>query len=304
MKALLVLLGVAATPCCAESRSEPKMESSPWTLSASWRAAASNRTASPVPKVSISLDVAPENRWDHVTPAFVHVVPAIMDYLKSEVPGWALPLLSKIGASVRPYFGAEYGAEMEGLAKGLGLDPGYIVFLNLIMQVEGIGINCSNWNSTGPTHKDDPGCTAVDPSQVGRHTARPNDPLLKMAVRPPSQKWCYCKDAAAVDAIGQDGMLQFHRRSHTDGPGLCTSVVAQTVIQPPPTHTLTQQTALFPAARHVTPWCAGVSAGQSPPTSLSLASRLPTRGGTAGRHHLPRPQPRLEFATSNARACR
>ena len=37
--------------------------------------------------------------------------------------------------------------------------------LNLVMQIEEIGLNCSNWNETGPTTKDDPGCVAVDPSQ-------------------------------------------------------------------------------------------------------------------------------------------
>ena len=45
---------------------------------------------------------------------------------------------------------------MEGVAKALGLKPGYVVFLNLVMQVEEIGINCSNWNNTVPNPHTNP----------------------------------------------------------------------------------------------------------------------------------------------------
>ena len=61
---------------------------------------------------------------------------------------------------------------MLGLADGYGLPIGDIVAVNLIYQLESIGLNCSNWNVTGPTVKDDPGCMDVDPKQ----------------------DWCYCKD--------------------------------------------------------------------------------------------------------------
>ena len=89
----------------------------PWTASSTWKAATDQRNASSVPHFTLSLDEDPAHRWDAATPNMTQYVPAIMDYLKSEVPSWALPILEVIGASVRTYFGPEYGAEMEGVAK-------------------------------------------------------------------------------------------------------------------------------------------------------------------------------------------
>jgi len=167
---------------------------------------ARQRTASAAPHVLVSLDDAPRLRWAKVAPAFRQFVPGMMEYIRSEVPAWALPVLDVIGAAVRPYFGEEYGGEMEGLAEALGMRTGYLVFLNLIMQVEEIGINCSNWNTTGPTRKDDPGCVDVDPTQ----------------------SFCYCKKAVeAGGSFEADGSLWLKKRKPADGPGLCTSIVAQ-----------------------------------------------------------------------------
>jgi len=42
-------------------------------------------------------------------------------------------------------------AQMVGVARGLNLSIGDIVAVNLVYQLEHIGINCSNWNNTGPT---------------------------------------------------------------------------------------------------------------------------------------------------------
>ena len=112
----------------------------------------------------------------------------------------------------------------------LGVKPGEVVIENLMMQLESLGLNCSNWNDTGararaatplpppprraaarsagaaaaagPTTPGDPGCMAVDPKQT----------------------WCYCHDAAARGALAADGLLWPPPR---DGPGLCTSIVAQ-----------------------------------------------------------------------------
>jgi len=33
--------------------------------------------------------------------------------------------------------------------------------MNMVYQLESLGINCSNWNNTGPTRKDDPGHKTV-----------------------------------------------------------------------------------------------------------------------------------------------
>ena len=40
----------------------------------------------------------------------------------------------------------------ERLLEALGLDLGYVVAANLVYQLEHIGVNCSNWNATGPTN--------------------------------------------------------------------------------------------------------------------------------------------------------
>lgn len=45
----------------------------------------------------------------------------------------------------------DYAAEMRGLSKACGLQLGDVVAGNLVYQLEGIGVNCSNWNNTGPT---------------------------------------------------------------------------------------------------------------------------------------------------------
>ena len=98
----------------------------------------------------------------------------MVDYLDSFVPKFAMPLVKIIGSAITPYF-HEYGPEIEGLASAMGLDKGVLVALNLVYQLEGIGINCTNWNNTGPTRPNDPGCEATLPMYCAwRHIA----PLL------------------------------------------------------------------------------------------------------------------------------
>ena len=154
-------------------------------------------------------------------------------YLKDQVPAWLLPIMETIAGDIEPYFGKEvnaciphfnrlhnrthvhtlplcdlyqFGGEMVALAKTLKLKVGDVVAINMIMQLESIGLNCSNWNNTGPTVKDDPGCKDVDPTQ----------------------KWCYCKAAASVSSDPIVSIREFKQRTgRAPGPGMCTSVVAQ-----------------------------------------------------------------------------
>lgn len=114
--------------------------------------------------------------------------------------------METIAGDIEPYFGKEFGGEMVALAKTLKLKVGDVVAMNMIMQLESIGLNCSNWNNTGPTVKDDPGCKDVDPTQ----------------------KWCYCKAAASVSSDPIVSIREFKQRTgRAPGPGMCTSVVAQ-----------------------------------------------------------------------------
>eukprot|EP00041_Stephanoeca_diplocostata_P009539 m.147257 g.147257 ORF g.147257 m.147257 type:complete len:443 (-) comp17783_c0_seq1:180-1508(-) len=157
-----------------------------------------------VPKYTVDLDAPAETRWNHIAKDFVDVVPDAIKYLKAFIPPWAFPLVIKIAEDIEPYFSL-YADEMKGLAKAYGIDVGDIVVMNLIYQVESIGLNCSTWNNTGPTVPNDPGCMAVDPSQ----------------------KWCYCHNQSARVVSRDDVAKVLGWPIREKGPGLCTSVVAE-----------------------------------------------------------------------------
>ena len=182
----------------------------PWTQDAKLHAVADAKHARPAlhPKVyTLDLDAPAATRWDHIAKDFKEKMPAVVQYFDSVIPSWALPLIEGVAARLNSYF-REYGDEMAGVAQALNVSKGLVVMLNLVMQLEAIGVNCSNWNETGPTRKDDPGCMAVDPSQ----------------------KWCYCHAAHAAGDVRPDGIAEFslRPRSTREGePGLCTSIVAQ-----------------------------------------------------------------------------
>ena len=141
-----------------------------WTEDESLKSRALGRTPSDVPRFVFNLDLPPAQRWDAIAPKYKAQAPDILNYLLSYVPKWVVPIIEMIGNDIHPYFG-DYGDEMVGAAAALGLKPGDIVMLNLAYQLEYLGLNCSNWNNTGPTLPDDPGCVDVDPKQ----------------------DWCYCK---------------------------------------------------------------------------------------------------------------
>jgi len=160
------------------------------------------RPAVTIPTVQLNLDLPPEERWKAVVAPFKPDFGAVVDYLKSVVPAWTVPIIELIASDLGSYFG-DLGLEMAGAAEGLGVSKGLVVTMNLMMQLESLGVNCSNWNETGPTTPNDPGCVDVDPKQT----------------------WCYCHDAARRGTLPADGVL---RKPPREGPGLCTSVVAQT----------------------------------------------------------------------------
>lgn len=178
----------------------------PWTADPALRVEAAALRALPrrLPIYSVSLDDPPATRWDHVAPDFKQYAGSVRAYLLEVVPAWALPIVEHVAANIVDYFG-EAGEEMKGVSQAMGFRLGDVVVLNLIMQVEGLGLNCSNWNNTGPTRRDDPGCVAVDPTQ----------------------KWCYCRAAHRAGAISADGVATVVASRAEHGPGLCTSVVAQ-----------------------------------------------------------------------------
>jgi len=173
---------------------------SPWTDNQKLRDHATQKVPTTVPRKVINLDLPPMERWTALGAEYKSKAPAVIEYLENFVPKWAMPVVEAIAAGIRPYF-SDYGDEMIGVAKAMGLKIGDVVAMNLIYQLESLGLNCSTWNNTGPTVPNDPGCMAVDPDQ----------------------KWCYCKNNSAL--LDAHGILR--ARPVQAGPGLCTSVVAE-----------------------------------------------------------------------------
>mmetsp|Transcript_5716 Transcript_5716/g.11968 ORF Transcript_5716/g.11968 Transcript_5716/m.11968 type:complete len:408 (-) Transcript_5716:521-1744(-) len=159
------------------------------------------RPAKTLPVVRLNLDLPPEERWKSLVAPYKTQWAAVLEYLQSAVPRWAIPIAETIAGDLPKYFG-DLGLEMQGAAEALEVNKGLVVVMNLMMQLESLGLNCSNWNETGPTVPDDPGCMAVDPTQ----------------------EWCYCHKAKHAGELPSDGVLRPPPRT---GPGLCTSVVAQ-----------------------------------------------------------------------------
>lgn len=147
--------------------------------------------------------------WNKIAslPKYKALAPKALAYLESQVPKAILPILETILGNITGYFGEELGNEMISLQKGFGgaLKLGDIVAFNLIMQLESVGLNCSNWNTTGPTIPNDPGCEDVDPKQT----------------------WCYCHDKNRPQEMVSVSSYRHFLNIPNSGPGLCTSVVAQ-----------------------------------------------------------------------------
>lgn len=160
-------------------------------------------------RYTLNLDAAPEDRWTPIAslPYFREHIGAAVEYLADQVPAWLLPLVETIGKDLHSYFGPELGGELVGLANAFGdkIKLGDLVAVNLIMQLEFIGLNCSNWNSTGPTIPNDPGCMDVDPKQA----------------------WCYCRNTSNPRIITKRRVKESLGIDTDDAPGMCTSVVAQ-----------------------------------------------------------------------------
>ena len=162
------------------------------------------------PETLILLPTVLLVRWTHIAslPKFRALAPKALAYLASQVPSALLPLIETILGNITNYFGEELGGEMISLQKGFDgiLKLGDVVAFNLIMQLESIGLNCSNWNNTGPTIPNDPGCMDVDPKQT----------------------WCYCRNSSrTTDMVSVASYRDVLNLPKKEGPGLCTSVVAQ-----------------------------------------------------------------------------
>lgn len=115
---------------------------------------------------SLSLDLPPEERWKAVGTLYANKTSDLMEYIESVCPKWLIPIMKGVGDDLGRYRGfRERGDEMKGYAQSLGVPLGYIVFANLFYQLEGIGINCTSRNETGPC----PNSSSTSPHSIAYH---------------------------------------------------------------------------------------------------------------------------------------
>jgi hypothetical protein len=97
------------------------------------------------------LDLPPQERWKAIGALYASKTSALVEYIESVCPKWLIPIMKGVGDDLDRYRGfRERGDEMKGYAEALGVPLGYIAFANLFYQLEGIGINCTLRNETGP----------------------------------------------------------------------------------------------------------------------------------------------------------
>eukprot|EP01065_Artemidia_motanka_P049427 TRINITY_DN8189_c0_g1_i1.p1 TRINITY_DN8189_c0_g1~~TRINITY_DN8189_c0_g1_i1.p1 ORF type:complete len:427 (+),score=166.66 TRINITY_DN8189_c0_g1_i1:339-1619(+) len=148
--ALLLLVASASAEKCHMGTSNVD-----WIGDADLQAAAAQKGRTPVtpPHVKVNLDLPPEERWNEALADKKGAAKMFQEYVDSMLPDWAVKLLEDVLKPVVKYrgFGDEYSREMEGIAKALDTEVGQIVMINLIYQLESLGVNCSNWNDTGST---------------------------------------------------------------------------------------------------------------------------------------------------------
>ena len=98
----------------------------------------------------VNLDLPAEERWTEVGEKYKDQAFLIINYLRTNLPrGWLKPL-EKLCSNLLPFF-QDYGDEMAGYARALNITEGDIVMVNLVYQLERLGLSCSSWNTTGPT---------------------------------------------------------------------------------------------------------------------------------------------------------
>jgi len=98
----------------------------------------------------VNLDLPAEERWTEIGEKYKDQAFLIVNYLRTNLPrGWLKPL-EKLCSNLLPFF-QDYGGEMAGYAKALNITDGDIVMINLVYQLERLGLSCSSWNTTGPT---------------------------------------------------------------------------------------------------------------------------------------------------------
>jgi hypothetical protein len=121
-----------------------------WLDSAANKLRAEEKTPRPPKEYIVNLDLPQTDRWTEIGLEYADRSFLLVEYLRRNLPrGWLKPI-EKIAGQLLPFF-RDYGEEMEGYAKALGITVGDVVSINLIYQLERLGLSCDSWNNTGPS---------------------------------------------------------------------------------------------------------------------------------------------------------
>lgn len=194
LSAALLLLGV-----CEVSAGGQR-----WVDSAANKQRAQDKTARAPREFIVDLDLPEEQRWQQVGELYADKSFLLVEYLRRNLPkGWLKPV-EAIAGKLLPFF-KDYGGEMKGYAAALNITDGDVVSINLIYQLERLGLSCDSWNNTGPSKTCDLPRNADDDSTEGSEGFY--GPFMPY---PDSDEAEYEREMADIDA-----------------PGPCTSFVVQ-----------------------------------------------------------------------------
>jgi hypothetical protein len=103
-----------------------------------WAAEAARLTSFPVPKYTINLDLDPEDRWNQVADVYGREIMKAYEVFYSLIPQEYRGPIGKAtedaGAEVERKLG-QYGLEIQGMAKRIGMPNGDLVLVNLIYEI-------------------------------------------------------------------------------------------------------------------------------------------------------------------------
>ena len=115
------------------------------------RALSDSKRQVSVKEYTLNLDLPQEERWKEIGQEYSDRAWQLTKYLKDNLPdGWLEPL-EKLATQLMPFF-TDYGGEMQGYADALGISSGDVVMINLVYQLEHLGIGCGMANTTGPVN--------------------------------------------------------------------------------------------------------------------------------------------------------
>lgn len=166
---------------------------------------AEEKTAHVAKEYIVNLDLPLKDRWTEIGLEYQDKAWMEVQYLRANLPkGWLKPM-EKVAATLVPFF-SDYGEEMEGYAEALNITVGDVVMINLIYQLEHLGLSCDSWNNTGPSHTCD----------LPRNNDDDSEPELGSFQPFPDEEEEYEKEMAEIAAAA---------KAAEQGPGPCTSFV-------------------------------------------------------------------------------